>query len=40
MTKLVLIPLPGNEAMAERLAAQLDGELRLPEMRHFPDGET
>ena len=40
MTRLVFIPLPGNEAMAERLAGLLDGELRIPEMRHFPDGET
>ena len=40
MTRLVLIPLPGNEAMAEQLAALLDGEVRLPEMRRFPDGET
>ncbi|HJW41864.1 MAG TPA: ribose-phosphate diphosphokinase [Rhizomicrobium sp.] len=40
MSGLVLIPLPGNEAMAEKLAALLDGELRLPEMRNFPDGET
>jgi len=40
MTRLLLIPLPGNEAMAERLGGLLDGELRIPEMRHFPDGET
>ncbi|MEI9990980.1 MAG: ribose-phosphate pyrophosphokinase [Rhizomicrobium sp.] len=40
MTRLVLIPLPGNEEMAERLAGLLDGEMRMPEMRHFPDGET
>ncbi len=40
MTRLVLIPLPGNEKMAERLAGLLDGEMRMPEMRHFPDGET
>jgi len=40
MTRLVLIPLPGNEAMAEQLAALLDGEVCAPEMRHFPDGET
>jgi ribose-phosphate pyrophosphokinase len=40
MTRPVLIPLPGNEAMAEELVSLLNGELRLPEMRHFPDGET
>jgi ribose-phosphate pyrophosphokinase len=40
MSRLVLIPLPGNEAMAEELADLLDGELQPPEMRNFPDGET
>ncbi len=40
MTRPVLIPLPGNEIMAERLAELLDGELRVPRMRHIPDGGT
>ncbi|MEJ0028335.1 MAG: ribose-phosphate pyrophosphokinase-like domain-containing protein [Rhizomicrobium sp.] len=38
-SRLVLIPLSGNEAIAARLAGLLDGELRIPEMRHLPDGE-
>lgn len=40
MTRLVLIPLPGNEAIARALAALLDGEVFVPETRNFPDGET
>lgn len=40
MTALHLVPLPGNEAMAERLAALLGAKARAIETRRFPDGET
>jgi len=40
MTQPVLVPLPGNEALAIKLAPLLDGEMFVPEMRAFPDGET
>ncbi|MHC5019961.1 MAG: ribose-phosphate diphosphokinase [Planctomycetota bacterium] len=33
-------PLPGNEAFAETVAAELGGELLPHELRPFPDGET
>jgi len=36
----VLVPLPGNEEMAARLAHVLGGETGRLEVRHFPDGET
>ena len=37
---LVLLPLPGNEALAHGLAVALDGELGATDVRRFPDGET
>lgn len=37
---LVLLPLPGNETLAQALAAILDGELGAADVRRFPDGET
>ena len=40
MSGIVLVPLPGNEAIASSLAKSLSGEACLPEMRSFPDGET
>jgi len=40
MTRLVLVPLPGNEELATRLAPQLNGEVFVPEVRAFPDAET
>jgi ribose-phosphate pyrophosphokinase len=40
MTRPILIPLPGNRAMAETLASLLGGEVKLPALRSFPDGET
>ncbi|CAM3586548.1 Ribose-phosphate pyrophosphokinase [Bordetella sputigena] len=39
MQRLIL-PLPGNEALATRLAAQCGGELGAVETRRFPDGES
>ena len=38
MQRLIL-PLPGNQAFAEQLAAAVDGELGSIETRRFPDGE-
>jgi ribose-phosphate pyrophosphokinase len=40
MSAPVVVPLPGNEAMAEKLLPQLGGELCVPDIRCFPDGET
>lgn len=37
---LLVIPLPGNEAMAEKLARALGAELGILLSRRFPDGET
>lgn len=37
---LLLAPLPGNEAMAERLAEHLHAEIAALECRSFPDGES
>ena len=39
MTPLIL-PMPGNEALAQSLADQLDGEVGAVETRQFPDGES
>lgn len=39
MTALI-IPLPGNEAFADRLAQALPGDRGMIETRAFPDGET
>ncbi len=36
----IIVPLPGNEELAVALARGLAGELVVPEMRSFPDGET
>lgn len=38
--KPLVIPLPGNEAAAQALAARLSAELGHLTLRHFPDGET
>lgn len=40
MTRELFIPLPGNEAMAARLAQLRGADLGEVETRHFPDGET
>ncbi len=37
---VVFIPLPGNETMAQSLAASLDAKTGDVEIRKFPDGET
>ena len=39
MQRLIL-PLPGNEGFAARLAALCEGELGAVETRRFPDGES
>ncbi|MFZ5912956.1 MAG: ribose-phosphate pyrophosphokinase [Pseudomonadota bacterium] len=38
--KPLLLAYPGNEAVGVSLAEALSAEYTLPEMRHFPDGET
>ena len=38
--KPLLLALPGNEAISERLTAALGAEYAAPEIRQFPDGET
>ena len=40
MNKRLVFALPGNEAMADRLAAQIDAEIGQIETRQFPDGES
>lgn len=40
MTAPLIVPLPGNEALASRIASELGGELEPFETRSFPDGET
>src|SRR5215207_2968948 len=40
MTKIVLMPMPGNEDMAAKLASALDSDIALLEARRFPDGES
>lgn len=40
MTQPAIFALPGNEALADRLAAALGAERSPLEFRHFPDGET
>lgn len=40
MTARLVIPLPGNEALASRIASGLGEELGHLETRSFPDGET
>ncbi len=36
----LVLPMPGNEALGAKLADALGAENSLPEIRHFPDGET
>lgn len=38
--KPILLALPGNEVIGVSLAAALAAEYAVPEIRHFPDGET
>ena len=38
--KPLLLALPGNEAIGERLAMTLAAEYAVSEVRSFPDGET
>jgi len=40
MSAPAVFALPGNEALADRLAAALGAERGPLELRHFPDGET
>ena len=40
MTRPLAVPLPGNEALASRIAEGLGAELGGLETRSFPDGET
>lgn len=40
MTAPLVIPMPGNEAMAQALAQSLRADLGRLQMRQFPDGET
>ena len=40
MTGPLLIPLPGNEGLAHGLAAALEVETGMLDMRRFPDGES
>jgi ribose-phosphate pyrophosphokinase len=40
MSRPLLIPMPGNEAMAAALATALGGEVGELETRQFPDGES
>lgn len=37
---VLVVPLPGNDAMARILARETRGEVRVPDIRRFPDGET
>ena len=37
---LLVLPLPGNEALAARLATALDGDHGAADVRRFPDSET
>ena len=39
MTSLLLLPVPGNEDIAQRIAALAGGEVGQLETRSFPDGE-
>ena len=40
MTRVLVLPLPGNEDLAGRLAERLKAEMGKIETRNFPDGET
>ena len=40
MTRALIIPLPGNEDLAGKIAHRLDAELGKLATRNFPDGET
>jgi len=37
---MIVIPLPGNGVLADRLAAELHADRGQATLRHFPDGET
>ncbi len=39
-TQTLIVALPGNETLADRLAQSLDAELAQLEFRRFPDGES
>ncbi len=39
-TETLIVALPGNETLADRLAQSLDAELARLEFRRFPDGES
>lgn len=40
MSSPLLVPLPGNEAIASALARHLGGQVLVPSIRSFPDGEV
>jgi ribose-phosphate pyrophosphokinase len=40
MTGLIVVPMPGNEAIADAIAKRLAAQTGALEMRIFPDGET
>lgn len=40
MPELLLAAMPGNQAMAEKIAAPIQGRVMQLDMRAFPDGET
>jgi ribose-phosphate pyrophosphokinase len=40
MPELLLAPMPGNESMAEKIAAPIQGRVMQLDTRTFPDGET
>ncbi len=40
MSPLLVIPMPGNEGIAQSLASGLNAELGAVRVRRFPDGET
>lgn len=40
MTGLLVVPMPGNEAVAAAIASRLAAPIGALEMRSFPDGET
>ena len=40
MSAPLIVALPGNEGLAQRLAEGLDGEVARTEFRRFPDGES
>lgn len=40
MMPTILVPLPGNGAITADLAREMNAAVRIPDIRHFPDGET